>query len=77
MAPRTYKEKKLLRQKAVSAILSPPQTRSAAPKSLSRFGFYGSHQPDDEATDAIRNGNAVRARRPIKVSLAPMPWDEK
>lgn len=73
--PRSNNSMKLARDNSRERRAARDQTFSAAKKSLSKFGFYGTQQPVDEPTGVIRQAVAARNRHPAKITLAPMPWD--
>lgn len=76
MRARNNKELKLYRQNGQALNVRRAQTFSAAKGSMSKFGYPKSSQPHDEAIGLIKQAQATRNRNPIKVTLAPMPWDK-
>lgn len=79
MAARGNSESKLYRESGRAINTKRKQTPSGGKGSLSRFGTPKSSQSTDSALGVIRATQAmsVGASRRRKITLAPLPWDDK
>lgn len=71
------KLQKAIRESSRERRAARGQTFSAQRNSEGRFGTHGSTVDPDDLRGTVRMYAANRNRKPPKVTLAPMPWDNK
>lgn len=76
MQCRDNKLQKSIRESSRERRVARGQTFSAQSGSAGRFGNHKSTVDPDDLRGTVRMYGASRNRKPVKITLAPLPWDK-